>query len=125
VTTLKPTYIYAATVVSVHDGDTLTRDVDLGFWAHFRMPCRIAGINAPELKAPGGVEARDTLAALCPPGSPLTVVSVKPDKYGGRFDGVPCLPDGRVVGDVLIEAGVAVAWDGTGPAPVPVRQATR
>ena len=116
---MKPQYVYAAKVVSVHDGDTMTLDIDLGFYVRVQMPCRVLGINAAELGTSGGLVARDTLRALCPEGSDITVKSVKPDKYGWRFDGIPVLPDGRTVADCLVAAGVAVPWDGKGPKPVP------
>jgi len=116
---LTPQYVYAATVVSVYDGDTMTLDVDLGFYVRVRMACRLLGINAPELRDEGGRVARDTLRALCPVGVGVTVKSVKPDKYGGRFDGTVTLPDGRDVSQLLIAARVAAPWDGNGPKPLP------
>lgn len=112
-------YVYAATVVGGHDGDTMMLDVDLGFYVRVRMACRLLGINAPELGTPGGLIARDTLRAMCPVGIGVTVKSVKPDKYGGRFDGLVALPDGRDVSQLLIAAHVAAPWDGKGPRPLP------
>ncbi len=51
---------FRATVVKVHDADTITlrwKDRDFDF------PLRFAVINAPELNEPGGKEARDWLEA--------------------------------------------------------------
>ena len=36
-------------LVSVHDADSLTADVDLGFYATMRLQFRFYGINAPEI----------------------------------------------------------------------------
>jgi endonuclease YncB( thermonuclease family) len=120
-------YIYDATVLSVHDGDTCTMrltalGVDVGFGvtttASQDQVCRLLGMNARELAMPGGPEARDHLTALLGTG-PLRVTSVKWDKYGGRADCLINLPDGTSVADLMIAAGFASAWDGRGKKPVP------
>ena len=49
---------FEATVVAVHDGDTILIQVD--FW-DFTVPFRFININAPELSEKGGDEARDYL----------------------------------------------------------------
>lgn len=114
-----PSYVYRATVVSVHDGDTLTLDVDLGFFVHVVVPFRLAGINARELAQPGGPEARDHLAMLLPAGAVVTVASIKPDKFGGRWDAaITCDIFGDLAAE-LVASQWAAAWDGTGPKPVP------
>lgn len=56
-----PAYRYAATAVSVHDGDTFTARIDLGFRVVIELELRIADVNAPELRQAGGPEARDFL----------------------------------------------------------------
>jgi endonuclease YncB( thermonuclease family) len=112
-------YEYAATVIAVHDGDTCTADIDAGFYVHVITPIRLLGCNAIELAQAGGVEARDNLAALLL-GQHVTLRTVKPDKFGGRYDAAVTLPDGRDLVAVLIAAGWAVAWNGRGKAPVPV-----
>lgn len=115
---LRVSYVYRATVVSVHDGDTLTLDVDLGFYVIVRQSCRLLGINAAELGTTSGNAAREYLSELLPAGSPVTVASVKPDKYGGRFLGDVMIEQGHV--DVLLmRAGLAVPWNGRGERPVP------
>lgn len=115
-------YVYNATVLSVHDGDTLTLNVDLGFYLRMQMPCRVLGVNAPELSTTAGKAARDFMATLCPVGTPVLLQSVKDDKYGGRFDGAITLPDGRSVAQELIKAGVAAPWNGQGTKPLPAIQ---
>lgn len=84
-------YEYKATVMGVHDGDTVTLNLDLGFRVHWEgMNVRLLGINAPELSnKPAGPDARDYLRDLLPVGLVILLQSNKdlPDKYGGRWDG--------------------------------------
>lgn len=112
-------YAYKATVVSVHDGDTVHLDVGIGFYLHIDITCRLRGLNTRELKDPGGPEAREHLARLCPVGSEVLFRSLGPDKFGGRWLGVLELPDGRDVATEMIRDGYAAAWDGRGPKPLP------
>lgn len=116
-------YTYNARVVTVHDGDTLTLDVDLGFFTHVVVPFRILGMNARELSEPGGPEARDHLIELLPVGTSVTITSVKPDKFGGRYDAVISWHNdggGDVdVAGLLIVNQWAAAWNGLGVKPVP------
>jgi micrococcal nuclease len=115
-------YVRRATVQRVVDGDTVALDVDLGFWTHEFMLCRLVGLNARELRDPGGKEARDHLAEMLPAGKRVTVSSIKADKYAGRFDGVIfTLPtEGSIdVNAQMIHDGYAAVWDGTGTKPVP------
>jgi micrococcal nuclease len=112
-------YIYNAKVVAVHDGDTMTLDVDLGFFAHIVQPFRLLGCNARELSQPGGSEARSHLAALLPAGTPVQIQSVKPDKFGGRYDAQVTLTDGTDLVSQLIAQQWAAAWDGQGTKTVP------
>lgn len=122
-TALAP-YTYNATVVSVHDGDTINVIVDRGMYdyagceAH-PVPVRLVGCNARELREPGGKEARDHVAALLPPGAPVVLTTVKPDKYAPRWDAqvaTAAIPD---LAAHLVTDDWAAAWDGTGRAPVP------
>jgi endonuclease YncB( thermonuclease family) len=131
-------YTYRGEVVEIHDGDTLRvdldlvgvagrhADVELGFDVHIaahrlrlREDVRLKGCNAIELAAPGGVEARDFLAQLIPIGTPVTVRTFKPDKYGDRYDALIATADGRDVTTVMCAAGYAAPWNGQGPKPVP------
>lgn len=70
-------------VVSVHDGDTVTLDLDLG-WRITLMgeKLRLDGIDAPELNTAAGKKARDHLQGLLPIGTEVVVFSSKRDKYG-------------------------------------------
>lgn len=114
-----PAYTYAGRVTAVHDGDTLTVDVDLGFFVHHITDVRLLGMNAIELAAPGGVESRDHLATLVLD-QPVFLRTVKPDKFGGRWDCQVTLPGDTDLATLLIAQGWAAPWDGKGPKPVPV-----
>jgi endonuclease YncB( thermonuclease family) len=122
--TVPTPYLYNATVVDVHDGDTFSVVIDRGFFDYLGstahpIPVRILGINARELTQDGGPEARDNLAALLPVGSPVVLATAKPDKYAPRWDAAvqtPTIPD---LATALIATGWAAAYDGTGTKPVP------
>jgi hypothetical protein len=49
-----PAYRYRAVVTAVHDGDTITADVLLGFHITRSQVFRLLGCNARELADPGG-----------------------------------------------------------------------
>lgn len=110
---------FPATVVKVHDGDSISVDCDLGFHIEYTISVRLYGCNAPELNTAAGKAARAHLLTLAPIGSKVTVTSYGPDKYGGRWDCTITLPDGSDVAERLIAAGHAARWDGRGVKPVP------
>jgi endonuclease YncB( thermonuclease family) len=133
---------YKATVVEIHDGDTIDvditlvpamthrkrADVDLGFNVHLvdrvgveleRQSVRLLGCNAPELATVAGKAALAFLQTVLQVGDVVTLVSHGWDKYGGRIDGQVTLPDGRDLTTVMIAANQAAPWDGQGAKPVP------
>jgi micrococcal nuclease len=136
---------YRATVVKIHDGDTLDVDLllfhagkvaagheqDLGFnvWrtSHGTMirnqAVRLNGCNAAELATAAGKAALAYLETILHLGDTVTLVSHSWDKYGGRIDGDIALPDGRDLATVMIAAGQAAPWDGRGVKPVPTAAA--
>jgi len=105
---------YTAKVVDVHDGDTVTLDVDLGFGIvrrdRFRLfgpdPSGQWGINAPELPTPEGKAARvflfDKLTAAG--GGVVRVQTVKDrrEKFG-RYLAV-LIVEGVNVNQLMIDA---------------------
>lgn len=105
-------YEYMANIVSVHDADTITVDVDLGFHVHFTIPLRLYGINAPELSTPEGKAARDWLQAQLPTGYPVRIETIKDrkEKYGRYlaviFDGQ------RNFNDELVANNMATVYYG-------------
>ena len=83
----QPVFTYAAKVVSVYDGDTVTLLIDVGFSCFRKEKVRLLRINAPELKnesRPAGLAARDYLRDLLPAGTACVVTTLKDkqEKYG-------------------------------------------
>lgn len=108
-------YQYDARIVRVIDADSIVVDLDQGFdiWQH-DLHVRLAGIDAPERWTLPGKAARDFVEALLPPGTPVVISSEvydPTDKYG-RCLGNVILGDERVLNDLLIVEGLAVAYDG-------------
>jgi len=90
-------YTYHAELIRVLDGDTVEADIDLGFDIHYVAKIRLAGINAPEMKTPQGLPAKEHLTNL------LTnhdfVVTTKLNKEFEKY--------GRVLGEITIN-GVSI-----------------
>ena len=115
-------YHYDAIVTDVHDGDTVTVDVDLGFKAWLRgIRIRMYGINAPELSTPEGPVAQKFLAGLVAlaPGRRVTLETFKDreDKYGGRWLGTLWI-GGKNMNLAMIDGGHAKPYFGAGPKPL-------
>lgn len=111
-----PTHVYDAKVLSVHDGDTGTFQIDLGLRVSVTTPVRLNGINAPELSEPGGKPSRDHLIWLTRSGQVVLKTYKDPtDKYGRWLADV--FVGGVNLCQQMIADGFAVAWDGTGPKP--------
>lgn len=75
---------YSATVVSVHDGDTLDLEIDFGFKISQTQTVRLFGINAPELKEPLGPKATIALTTFVSVGDTVFVQTIKDktEKFG-------------------------------------------
>lgn len=109
-----------AYVVRVIDGDTVVLDIDLGYHSWQRdQSHRLAGCNAWEKATVAGAAARTNLIGLLPTGLEVSVRTVKPDKFGDRYDAYITLPDGRDLTFLLIAEQWVAAWDGKGLKPVP------
>ena len=99
---------------SVHDGDTFTVDIDLGFgvWLKDQI-IRLYGINAPEVKGEFrslGFTSRDRLSELTINKEIiLETIKDKKEKYG-RWLGI-VLVDGKNVNDLLVEEGFAKRYE--------------
>ena len=114
---IQPAYRYRAALLRVIDGDTLELDVDLGFSCHYRATVRLRGLNCPEIGTEAGQAAYRWLMEWVGRGQ-MVVETVKPDKYGGRWDAeVYREADGAHLNEALVTAGVAKPWDGKGPKP--------
>lgn len=120
-------FLFNATVVRVHDGDTISVVVDRGMYDYtgstdHPIPFRLLGMAARELAEPGGMQARDNLAGLLPAGTLVVLATVKPDKYGPRWLGrllFNTTGGEQDLATLLILTGWAAAWDGRGAQPKP------
>ena len=112
-------YIYRANVVEVNAADSITVDVDLGFylWLHKRE-FRLYGINAPEvtgLEKAEGEKARDFLRSKIL-AKQVIIQSIKNPKEeeqrekSGEFLAIVWL-DGMNLNDLLVKEGYAKRRD--------------
>jgi len=111
-------YIYMATVLNVIDGDTIDIEVDLGFRVYQEMRVRLAGVDTPEKNAKHpelraeAMKSKQRVVDLVL-GKRLLVETFKVDKYGRYLAKVFLdTSDGKSLNDVLLEEGLAVAYDG-------------
>ena len=80
-------YLYKAFVTGVYDGDTITVDIDLGFWTTIRkQKIRLHGINAPEIRGENrekGIQSKKWLESMIL-GKSIILESIKDksEKYG-------------------------------------------
>jgi endonuclease YncB( thermonuclease family) len=121
---------FSAIVLKVHDGDTVTLDIDLNKYAagkdrtfgfhiylqsnrlHLHNSTRFYGINAPELATPEGKVSQQALAGQLPLGSVVALTTwLDPfDKYGrvlGRVRAGPALQD---INQWMLDNGYAVGY---------------
>jgi micrococcal nuclease len=102
-------YEYLVRTVRVIDGDTLRAGVDLGCDVMINLTLRLARLDAPEIKEPGGLEARDFLADRVNRG-PFHIRTIKDrrERYGRYLAEV--LVDGQNVNDEMLAGGYARAY---------------
>jgi endonuclease YncB( thermonuclease family) len=122
-------------VVKVIDGDTIETELVLPYPLN-EIKIRIIGIDTPEmpaasyyetgklgradcdLEAKRALKARDYVQSLVDESLTYMIITdYKWDKFGGRIDGVVYLVNKQTkvrvnVGDMLIEKGLAVPYDG-------------
>lgn len=102
-------------VVDVHDGDTCTLLIDMGFYLRRLIAVRVAGIDTPELKGASlaaGKLARDLAKAWLVAAVRPVLISRELDKYGRVLGDVLDLDTNDTLSDYLLAAGVAHAYDG-------------
>ena len=91
--------VLLGTVIAVHDGDTITMKNESG-----QKKIRLAGIDAPELNQPYGVESREALKGAVIDRQ-VQIETTKADKYG-RVVGKVVL-DGQDINLKQVQTGVA------------------
>lgn len=101
---------YPAEITDIHDGDTCSMHIDLGFGIiATTFHCRFFGINAPELNTTAGKASLLYLKTIMPIGSQVNVLSHDWDKYGGRFDGeITIIGQDKTVNIQMVASGHAV-----------------
>lgn len=104
------TYEYTATVENVVDGDTLDLSVDLGFKIKTAQRVRLARIDTPERNQPGYAMAKDFVRDATLKKTVL-VKTYKASKFGYYLADIT-LADGRNLNDTLVQAQLAVHYDG-------------
>lgn len=99
-----PVHVFAwsGTVVSVHDGDTITVKDAQGK----RHKVRIYGVDAPEQGQDYGTEARDMTARMVMGKSVEVIPAQKGKSYKHEVAGIVML-NALVVQDVLVSTGLA------------------
>jgi endonuclease YncB( thermonuclease family) len=118
---MKTLYTYAATVLNIHDGDTITVMLDKGHGVFFKVDVRMLHYNSAEVRTKDPAEkekgeaARDYLTSLIL-NKPIYVVSKEWDKYGGRCDGEVylSLDDEKSVNQLMLDTGHGKPYEGIG-----------
>jgi len=89
---MTPTLNIPGTVISAHDGDTLTVELTI------RANVRLRDCWAPELSEPGGIESRDELVRLAVGQDAVLAIPLsEANSLGDLFS------FGRVLGDVTVK----------------------
>jgi endonuclease YncB( thermonuclease family) len=107
----------AARVIRVRDGDTLLVRARIWVGQEIVIQARIAGIDAPELRARCPREralaerARDFVTAKVA-GRPVWLVDIRNGKYAGRVLAGVRTEDGIDLGRALLKAGLARPYGG-------------
>jgi endonuclease YncB( thermonuclease family) len=77
----EPSYMYAATVEQVIDGDTLWVRIDCGFNVILREKVRLRGIDAAEVASAEGKRAKVFVERRLPKDAQVVIHTMKSDKY--------------------------------------------
>lgn len=111
-------YAVPATVDYVLDGDTFAARVSLDEDVEITVRVRLINVDTPELNGDCQAEidaahrAKQRLEDLLQLGTVVELKNIKDDKYLGRIDANVILSDGRDVGDVLVDDGLARRYNG-------------
>ncbi|MBR5566613.1 MAG: thermonuclease family protein [Alphaproteobacteria bacterium] len=107
-----------AVVDYIFDGDTFSAQVMLEGDIAITVRVRLINIDTPEMNGKCAAEitmaqsAKDLLVTLIPRGTTVDLRNIKDDKYLGRINANVILPDGRDVGNILIDSGLARPYNG-------------
>ena len=103
-------YQYKGTVENVVDGDTIDVSIDLGFKVQTKQRLRLARIDTPERSQANYQTAKDFVrdAVL---NKSVMLKTEKVSKWGYYLAEVT-LEDGRNLNDTLVQAQLAVYYDG-------------
>ena len=104
---------YAVTVLRVVDGDTIEASIEMGLGMTRKAKIRLLGYNAPELRQPGGLEAKqylDTMlsSTLCTDLDAVTTRGKEFDSFGRVLASLHC--PGTEIADDMIRAGHGVKY---------------
>lgn len=108
-------YIYKAKILDVHDGDTITALVDLGFRIQMEIKVRFYGINTPEITGPTkpeGLKSKQRVIDLIS-GKDIVLKTYKDkqEKFGRWLADIYINEaDTKSVNQMLIEEGLAVPF---------------
>lgn len=108
---------YDAEIVRVIDGDTVV--VDIYIWVDLikRVNLRLTGVNTPEIRTrlqcekEMGLKAKEFVESWLEESDLVTVVDVRPDKYGGRVQGYLYKGEDSL-SEALIAEGLGVVYGG-------------
>ena len=107
-----------AVVDYIFDGDTFSAQVMLEGDIAITVRVRLINIDTPEMNGKCAAEitmaqsAKDLLVTLIPRGTTVDLRNINDDKYLGRINANVILPDGRDVGNILIDSGLARPYNG-------------
>lgn len=112
-------YVFNATVLEWHDGDTVKLDVDQGFEGARKSWFRLYGVDAQELKTPEGKVALAAVEGRWPVGTAMVVVSHKAasvpvgkEKYGRWLADLYPLDSDQSVSEWLKASALGVKYLG-------------
>lgn len=107
-------------IVQVHDGDTLTAEIDLGFSVSVTEILRLYGINAPELRGDthdAAVKSRDYVINRLNEAKKIEILTFRVDGYKtkhgkyGRYLAEVYVDD-VMLNQELLDKGLAVPYMG-------------
>jgi len=126
---MERTFIYhVRSILRVHDGDTCTLLIDLGFDLQRKVDVRISGIDTPEMRGASiaaAAIARDCASAWLAGAllKGLVLESLELDKYGRVLGALRCTANSSVsLANFLCEKGLAKLYDGGAKSPFTAAQ---